>query len=280
MTGLTEPAVAEASQAVTEAEASKAVTGPVEARKAATSPVEVSKAVTGAAEVNKSVTKATAKKSDELSLFWRPQEIVYVIVGPEAQKFAIHKDQLCTNSAYFKAALEGGFQEAVRREVILDETNALAFGMMLEWLYTGKITEKLCSATGFSNADKLYKDKPTFRQLLDVWVLGDYLMAPKLQNFIVDMMEAKHMKRGIPPVKDFTYFYEHTQSGSPMRKFLVDMCIWRYHEKALSYQADVAFMPRDMAGDIMVNLALRAEGRISGPSFVVKKYHVPVPVEA
>ena len=96
-----------------------------------------------------------------------------MIVGPEELKFGIHKDQLCAISDYFKAALEGGFQETVRGEVVLKETTA---------------------------------------RLLDVWVLADYLLAPKLQNFIVDMMEAKHMKRAIPHLHEFGYFYIHTQS--------------------------------------------------------------------
>ncbi|OBT61165.1 hypothetical protein VE03_09442 [Pseudogymnoascus sp. 23342-1-I1] len=52
----------------------------------------------------------------------RAQVIVNVIVGPEGQKFGIHKDQLCTNSAYFMAALEGGFEEAILGEVVLKES--------------------------------------------------------------------------------------------------------------------------------------------------------------
>jgi hypothetical protein len=122
-----------------------------------------------------------------------------VVVGPEGQRFGIHKDRLCSSSAYFKAAFEGRFQEAARGEVVLKGKNAMAFGVMVEWLYTGNITEELCQDRGLSNVQKLAKDRPTFSQLLDVWILADYLLAPQLQNFLVDLMEAKHMKRADPP---------------------------------------------------------------------------------
>lgn len=200
-----------------------------------------------------------------------------MIVGPEELKFGIHKDQLCAISAYFKAALEGGFQETVRGEVVLKETTALAFGMFNEWLYTGTIKQELCMESGSMTLQKLGKDKPTFSELLDVWVLADYLLAPKLQNFIVDMMEAKHMKRAIPPLHEFGYFYIHTQSGSPMRRFLVDMCIWRFRgENGEPYRKFIDYMPRDMAVDLMVALARRVEGLERGPSFVAKNYYVKI----
>lgn len=213
----------------------------------------------------------------KLRKYRRPQEIVYVVVGPEGKKFGVHKDQLCASSDYLKAAFGGSFQEAVRGEVVLKETSAMAFGMMVEWLYTGKITEELCQDRGLSNADKLAKDKPTIPQLLDVWILADYLLAPQLQNFLVNMMESKHMKRAVPPVNDFTYFYQHTQKGSPMRQFLVDLCIFRFRgEDGNAYRTNIGFMPREMASDIMITLARRADGLEKGPPFAGRKYHVPV----
>ncbi|KFY71686.1 hypothetical protein V499_08133 [Pseudogymnoascus sp. VKM F-103] len=262
------PTAAEARQATDEVEvskeASKAVTG------VTTRAVEVSKEATGAD------TTTVTKKPDVLSWLWLPHEVVYVVVGPEEQRFGIHKDKLCSSSAYFRAAFEGSFQEAVRGEVVLKETSAMAFGMMIEWLYAGKISEELCTDSDLSIADKMVKDKPTFSQLLDVWILADYLIAPQLQNFVIDTMTSRIMKRRLPPVKDFVYFYEHTQSGSPMRKFLVDLCIWRYGEKAPLYRTDVAFMPREMAGDIMMMLAMRAERSTRGPAFAARNYYVKV----
>lgn len=153
----------------------------------------------------------------------------------------------------------------------------MAFGVMVEWLYTGNITEELCQDRGLSNVQKLAEDRPTFSQLLDVWILADYLLAPQLQNFLVDLMEAKHMKRAVPPVNDFACFYRRTQSGSPMRKFLVDLCIFRFRgEEGQAYRTNIGFMPPEMIVDIMIALARRADGLERGAPFAGRKYHVPV----
>ena len=40
------------------------------------------------------------------------ENIVSVLVGPEAKWYAIDKDLLCSRSGYFKAALTGNFREA------------------------------------------------------------------------------------------------------------------------------------------------------------------------
>lgn len=158
--------------------------------------------------------------------------------------------------------------------MVLEETNVHAFGMFNEWLYTGKIKEEICQESCLP-AQKLAKDRPTFSQLLDVWLLGDYLIAPKLQNYVVDLIETKHMRRAVPPLNEFHYFYRRTQSGSPMRKFIVDMCIWRFRGgKGEPYRTNIEFMPRDMAADLMVALARRVEGLERGPSFVARNYYV------
>ncbi|OBT62101.1 hypothetical protein VE03_09028 [Pseudogymnoascus sp. 23342-1-I1] len=236
--------------------------------------------VNSRAEVSQMVTGADAKKRDSLSVFWRPQEIVYVIVGPEAQKFGMHKEQLCVNSAYFRAAFEGGFEEAIRREVALKESDTVAFGMFNEWLYTGKISEDLRSTNqGFGATPKPeLADIPTFSQLVDAWLLADYLLAPKMQNHIIDVMEARYRRLLAPPIREFMYVYQQTQNGSPVRKSLVDMCIWRFREGGGEmYRKYIGFMPREMAADLMVALAGVVEkGQHNAYAQQAQKYYVPV----
>lgn len=88
---------------------------------------------------------------------------------------------------------------------------------------------------------------------------------------------SKAHEKSCTPVNDFGYFYQHTQKGSPMRKFLVDLCIFRFRgEDAQAYRTNIQFMPREMAVDIMIALARRADGLERGPPFAGRKYHVPV----
>ncbi|OBT71471.1 hypothetical protein VF21_09737 [Pseudogymnoascus sp. 05NY08] len=168
------------------------------------------------AVVNPTAAGAATKKPDKVSVFWRPQEIVYVIVGPEKQRFGMHKELLCATSPFFKAALEGKFEESVRGEVVLEDTSVEAFGLFNEWLYTSKITEDQCQERGLTVLELHFNDKPSYRQLLDVWILADYLLVHQLQNYIADKMQIKYTNRPVLPIADFVYLYEKTQSGSPM----------------------------------------------------------------
>ena len=212
----------------------------------------------------------------ELRNYRRPQDIVYVVVGSSKQKFGMHKDQLCATSPYFKAAFEGKFQEADLGEVTLRDTSVSAFGMFNEWLYTGEIAEELCQDEDLTKTQLHNKDKPTFRELLDAWSLADYLLVPRLQNYIVDMMQARYKKRWIAPTTQFSYFYENTQKGSPMRKFMVDLCVWRWYDESSKYLKYENSFPPEMTMDLLVALARRVAKEDENPFKIAGHYHVPV----
>lgn len=67
--------------------------------------------------------------------------IVLVKVGPEEQKFTIHKGLLCAVSTYFKAALEGGFKEAEEQMINMPEDDVEVFEHFQLWVYTGSFME-------------------------------------------------------------------------------------------------------------------------------------------
>jgi hypothetical protein len=54
---------------------------------------------------------------------------VYIKVGKEKTSFGIHKDFLCSQSPYFKAAFNGGFEEAATGELYLEAANSATFGL-------------------------------------------------------------------------------------------------------------------------------------------------------
>lgn len=164
----------------------------------------------------------------------------------------MHKELLCAASPFFKAALEGKFEESVRGKVVLEDTSVEAFGLFNEWLYTAKITEDQCQERGLTVLELHLKDKPSYRQLLDVWLLADYLLVHQLQNYIADKMQAKYTNRPVLPIADFAYLYEKTQPGSPMRKLMVDMSVWKHRGSSESYRTHIKQIPRDMAADLLV----------------------------
>lgn len=172
----------------------------------------------------------------------------------------MHKDHLTATSPYFRAALNGKFKEASMGIVTLKETSVATYSMFNEWLYTGKITDEPCMEKGLSVSGRLAKDKPTFPQLLDVWLLADYLLVPQLKNFINEKMVAKYEVWSVTPNKDFKYFYENTEPGSPMRKFMVDLCVWRRHQEGEAYWRNIDCFPPEMVADILVTFSRRIEG--------------------
>ncbi|ELR08515.1 hypothetical protein VC83_00423 [Pseudogymnoascus destructans] len=160
------------------------------------------------------------------------------------QRFGMHKELLCATSPFFKAALEGKFEESIRGEVILEDVSVETLGLSNEWMYTNKIREDPCQEQGLTLSDLYIKDKPSHRQLLDGWLLGDYLPVTQLQNYIADKMKARYTNRPVLPFVDFVYLYEKTQPGSPMRKLMVDMSVWKHRG------SNIKQTPRDMAADL------------------------------
>ncbi|OBT48082.1 hypothetical protein VE00_01023 [Pseudogymnoascus sp. WSF 3629] len=229
-----------------------------------------------AKKASQAVAGTTTKKPDKETAFRRVQKIVYVIVGPERQKFGMHQDHLCATSPYFKSAFEGKFQEAELGEVTLKHTSVATFEMFNEWLYTDNVTEELCREENMTASQMYDKDKPTYPQMLDVWVLADYLLVPRLQNHIMDKMIARFNNRQIMPILDFAYFYKNTQLGSPIRKFMVDLFVWRWYTASDQYLEYAPRIPSEMSTDLLVAFARRLAKAGENPLNDTGNYHVPV----
>lgn len=54
----------------------------------------------------------------------------------------MHKDLLCHYSSFFRAALTGGFHEAMTHEITLDEEDPKIFDIFVNSLYTGRLYEE------------------------------------------------------------------------------------------------------------------------------------------
>ncbi|KXX74335.1 Kelch repeat and BTB domain-containing protein 7 [Madurella mycetomatis] len=67
-------------------------------------------------------------------------DMVTLLVGPDRQKFVVHKNLLVSQSKYFKSALAAGlFREAIEGVVTFDEDDPDAFRLLINWLYRGHI---------------------------------------------------------------------------------------------------------------------------------------------
>lgn len=64
---------------------------------------------------------------------------VTLTVGPDGTKLYANEETLC-RLPFFKAALHGGFREAVERTIVMTEDDPFAVAAMIEFLYTGSYT--------------------------------------------------------------------------------------------------------------------------------------------
>jgi hypothetical protein len=56
-------------------------------------------------------------------------------VGEEKKIWYIHEALLCARSDYFSQALQEGFKENQQKELYLEEIDADAFSLFVDWLY-------------------------------------------------------------------------------------------------------------------------------------------------
>ncbi|KAN0122829.1 hypothetical protein V8E51_001155 [Hyaloscypha variabilis] len=163
---------------------------------------------------------ATGNKSD-LAIAERtppnlldPQPIVEVhVTSPEGQtqSFRIHKNFICYYSPFFDAAFNGKSIEGKSQGPELDDTPHEVFGIFVNWLYMQKIEIK--SDCEWDIGCIL---------LMNVWLLADRVMVPRLQNEALLLLERAGRDREFPP-SQYRRIYRNTTQDSPLRACIVKM---------------------------------------------------------
>lgn len=92
--------------------------------------------------------------------------------GCESESFFIHKNFITHYSPYFNAAFNGSFAEGQSQQLDLEDTEPHVFGTFVNWLYSQDI----------ENAEGEVPDDST---LVNLWLLADRLLVPKLQNHVI-----------------------------------------------------------------------------------------------
>jgi len=151
------------------------------------------------------------------TLFQPNDTLVYIHVGTnngifERQEvFAVHNNLLCSRSDYFKAALTGGFAEAKKGKITLDDEDPEIFRRFWSWLY----------------ADSFYKDLEVFASwswAFDLYTFAEKRFIPDLQNAVMDSM-LEHSRDGIgwpSPETQIPRVWGMVSEGSPLRAYMVD----------------------------------------------------------
>ena len=158
----------------------------------------------------------------------------------------MHRGLLSHHSSYFRAALNGPFQEAATGEVVLKDEESRIFEVFNTWLYTGKVTQEV---DGVDTACEWY-------QLTRLYVFADKRGIPRLKNAVVnDIVNKPHKKTGIHSQVD--YVYSNTPVKSLLRKLLVDILIWKLDIQTSKVFGNDKTCRQDFLLDIIRALDLR-----------------------
>ncbi len=152
--------------------------------------------------------RTSAAKKPLHSLF---ESVVFVDVGSEHQRYAIHKGLLCSRSGYFKAALTGNFREAEDQVVTLDDEDPETFRRFNAWLYTDVLVEDADPGTR------------SWSSLFNIYIFAEKRIIPLLQNTVIDSIIHLNALVRIP-VGELRHVWSRTAESSLLRKLLVD--IW------------------------------------------------------
>lgn len=125
---------------------------------------------------------------------------------------------LCLRSAFFKAALNGEFQESKESQVWLKELNPEAFLTFKDWLYTGELN--CFGSVWFCDLERMH---PKWDLGFKLYQVAEFLIIPDLQNKVMNNLISMTGPSKVPVV-----LIQKTwdQMSSPqLRKFMLDAFI-------------------------------------------------------
>ena len=149
----------------------------------------------------------------------------------------MHIGILADQSSYFKAALTGGFSEGQSKNITLEEGSDEAIGRIVAWLYGHDI--RRTSTDENEPLERVVSDL-AFSLLIDVWILADYFVLPKLQNHTIDVMVKKIYRHTcnrpwlslnimndalVSEIRDAVSMLWQRKGGNtaPLKKFFIDI---------------------------------------------------------
>jgi hypothetical protein len=186
------------------------------------------------------------------------QPPVCIKVGPEQERFWIHKKHLCARSPYFAKAFRGNFKEAETDEIHLEETDPKAFGLFVAWFYSKQIGIPQFRATKIPGPEQLPQseehthDIDLLTQLVRLWIFGDYISMPDLQDQVIDLLISRTKSRTISYPIICHMVYEETTENSPLRKWIVDLWCWSVTQEIASFENALDVFPVQMILDLLI----------------------------
>ncbi|THX26430.1 hypothetical protein D6D10_09702 [Aureobasidium pullulans] len=139
------------------------------------------------------------------------KDIVTIRFEKSKQGFHIHKGVLSFWSDYYRGMLNGSFREAKKKTLTSDE-DPYIFTIFESFCYTNQLTDGAVT----KGTDLL------FTTLVRLWIFGDRVIAPALQNMAMTALMEKSVTGNVVPIERVLYVYENTMPRSPLRRWFID----------------------------------------------------------
>ena len=137
---------------------------------------------------------------------------------------------MCHYSPVLEAAFNGEFVEGQNQEYKIQQVDEEVIRLLVHWLYTQKLDtmnlEEIRKKEDPNGAgqDQVHQDKA----LIQLWILGERLLIPRLQNSAMDEPMRVHYHTNIIPTCHFRYVYENTAVDSALRRVFVDTFVGHF----------------------------------------------------
>jgi len=122
--------------------------------------------------------------------------MVDLYVGPQKDRFHVHKEVLCKKIPYFEKMFKGEFKEATEDQATFPEDNSESFDLLLGWVYHNSIRPLVIPGTKGIKNGSVRSWNP-----IKCYVLAEKLCLSRLQDQIFnEYLDYLHRENFFPAV--------------------------------------------------------------------------------
>lgn len=181
--------------------------------------------------------------------------MVTLLVG--TGRFVVHRIFATHYSPVFRAAFSnGGFIESQNSTYVLSETSEQVVALFIHWLYQQT----------FDNLDILSVMPDPLQGVAEVWILGQFLQIPKMQNQALREFRKLFVECKVLPVSVVEHVYENTLPSSPIRKLIIQMIAFETSSeqwKGSGGDDTQSSIDTALSNEVLVELAVVLKGCIT-----------------
>ena len=163
----------------------------------------------------------------------------------------VHKEFAVYHSPVLKAAFNSDFIEGQTQTYTLKEPSEITGRLLVHWLYFQQLDI-------IDHDDwELNGDSDEDLALMQLWILADKLIIPRLQNEVTRKMHQLALDEKYVPRNSLPYLYENTPKDSLLRRFVVDLCAC--YMKPETYSEEHEEFPKEMLLELAVVYATKLD---------------------